>query len=73
MTLYSLRCSFLLLCSYLTDRKEPFQQGISNLRRHRLLRIVGGLVACCPGLRFIGSLRIQVRFRGWLRKSLSSV
>ena len=46
MTLYSLRCSFLLLCSYLTDRKEPFQQGISNLRRHRLLRVVGGLVAC---------------------------
>ena len=40
MTLYSLRCSFLLLCSYLTDRKEPFQQGISNLRRHRLLRVV---------------------------------
>lgn len=50
----------LLLCSYLTDRKEPFQQGISNLRRHRLLRVVGGLVACCPGLRFIGSLRINI-------------
>jgi hypothetical protein len=53
MTLYSLRCSFLLLCSYLTDRKEPFQQGISNLRRHRLLRVVlvVWLLAGVPTLR----------------------